>query len=72
MAAAFRGPEPGVGSNPRPPAVPLAARESRRVWKLMMLAPSLETFESLLREEPVPLHLLDPFWVESFGLRERP
>jgi hypothetical protein len=45
------------------------ARASRRLWKAIMLAPSLEICEALLRGESVPLDRLNPEWVKRFGLR---
>jgi hypothetical protein len=43
--------------------------EFRRFWKALMLAKDVETFESLLRDESVPLDRLDPEWVARFGRR---
>lgn len=37
------------------------------VWRAMVLAPSLEVCEALLRGEPVPLNRLDPKWVARLG-----
>jgi len=45
--------------------------ELRAVWKAMMLAPTLEVCEALLRGESVPLEQLDPEWVKRFGRRDR-
>lgn len=33
----------------------------------MMLAPSLEVCEALLRGQTVPVERLDPVWVKRFG-----
>jgi hypothetical protein len=46
-----------------------AARASRRLYKAMMLAPSIEICEALLRGENVPIERLNPIWVRKFGLR---
>jgi hypothetical protein len=35
----------------------------------MMLAPSIEVCEALLRGESVPLDRLDPVWVRRFGMK---
>jgi hypothetical protein len=37
----------------------------------MMLAPSLQVFETLLTGESVPLDQLDAVWEKRFGMRER-
>jgi hypothetical protein len=42
-----------------------------RIWRAIMLAPSLEVCRALLRGETVPLERLDPEWVKRFG-RRRP
>jgi hypothetical protein len=44
--------------------------DARRVWRAMMLAPSIEICEALLRGESVPLDRLDPVWVQRFGLKQ--
>lgn len=47
-----------------------SAREAcNRVWRAMMLAPTLEVFEALVRGESVPLDRLDQEWVRRFGRR---
>ena len=38
-----------------------------RLWRAVMLAPSVEICEALLRDESVPLDRLDPVWVKRFG-----
>jgi hypothetical protein len=45
--------------------------EARRGWKAMMLAPTLEICQELLRGESVPLDQLRRAWVEWFDLRVR-
>jgi hypothetical protein len=46
----------------------LAARETaNRIWRAMMLAPSLEVCEALLRGESIPLDRLDREWSRRFG-----
>jgi hypothetical protein len=47
----------------------LSAGETRRAWRAMMLAPTLEVCEALLRGEMVPIDRLDPEWVERFGVK---
>lgn len=47
----------------------LTVQAWRRVWRAVMLSPSLEVCEALLRGERVPLDRLDPDWVRRFGLR---
>jgi hypothetical protein len=47
-----------------------AAEETRRLWKAMMLAPTLEVCEALLRGEVVPVERLDPDWVKRFGIKQ--
>ena len=41
----------------------------RAVWTALMLAPSLEVAEELLRDESVPRSRLDPVQLRRFGLR---
>jgi hypothetical protein len=51
---------------------PHAAAEARRlarIWRAIMLAPSLEVCEALLRAESVPVDHLDAEWVKRFGMR---
>jgi hypothetical protein len=55
-------------------AVELERRElswpdARRLWRAMMLSPSIEVCEALLRGESVPVSRLDPLWVQRFGLK---
>lgn len=40
-----------------------------RLWRAIMLAPTLEICRALLRHEHVPISRLDPVWVRRFGLR---
>jgi hypothetical protein len=42
-------------------------QEAARIWRALMLAPSLGTCRALLRGESVPLDRLDTEWVERFG-----
>jgi hypothetical protein len=44
-------------------------RAYARVWRAMMLAPTIEICEALLRDEKVPIDRLRPEWVRRFGLR---
>jgi hypothetical protein len=47
-----------------------AEREaSRRLWRAIVLAPTLEVAEALLRGEAVPLDRLDAEWVIRLGRR---
>lgn len=41
---------------------------SRRLWRAVMLSPTIHTCEALLREEPVPRSALEPVWARRFGL----
>jgi hypothetical protein len=54
-----------------PEVVRLLAKAERqrlqRIWKAMMLAPTLEVCEALLRGESVPLECLDGEWEARFG-----
>ena len=45
--------------------------ELRETWKAIMLSPTLEVCEALLRGESVPLERLNQEWVERFGRPER-
>lgn len=45
------------------------AREAARIWQAMMLAPTFEVCEALLRGETVPIDRLDPDWVERFEVK---
>jgi hypothetical protein len=53
-----------------PPESVVDAAASARMWRAMMLAPTLEVWESLLRGELVPAKRLDPDWVKRFGIRQ--
>lgn len=46
------------------------AATAQRLWRAMMLAPTLEIFHALLAGETVPRARLDQDWLERFGLRE--
>jgi hypothetical protein len=41
----------------------------QRLWRAMMLAPTIEVCEALMAGEAVPLERLDQEWVKRFGLR---
>jgi hypothetical protein len=55
------------------PAEPLRREDeqagSERLWRAVMLAPSLEVCRALLRGERVPLDHLDAEWLRRFGRR---
>lgn len=53
-----------LGPTPTLPSNPLA-----RLYKAIMLAPSIEVCEALLRAEPVPTSALDPVWARRYGIR---
>lgn len=40
------------------------------IWRAIMLAPTVELCEALLRGETVPISMLDPVWVKRFGLKD--
>ena len=40
-----------------------------RIYRAIMLAPSLPVCEALLRCEHVPLSAMDPVWVVRLGIR---
>lgn len=44
--------------------------ETDRIWKAMMLAPTIYLCEALLNGEAVPASQLDPVWLERFGMRQ--
>lgn len=44
--------------------------ELSRLWRAVMLSPSIEILEALLRGEHVPLNRLDQAWVKRYGLRD--
>ncbi|MET0564486.1 MAG: hypothetical protein ABW114_13715 [Gaiellaceae bacterium] len=46
-----------------------SGEETRRVWSAMMIAPTLEVCDALLRGETVPIERLDPDWVRRFGIK---
>jgi hypothetical protein len=41
---------------------------ANRLWRAIMLSPTIDVCEALLREEPVPRSALDPVWARRFGL----
>jgi hypothetical protein len=43
--------------------------EIAALYRAVMLAPTLEVCEALLRDEQVPLSRLDPVWVRKLGRR---
>jgi len=43
-------------------------RDTRKLWRALMLAPNLEVLEALLQGQPVPRSRLDPTWARRFGL----
>lgn len=47
----------------------LIADKANRIYRAIMLSPTLEVCCALLRHERVPLNRLDQEWVERFGLR---
>jgi hypothetical protein len=52
----------------RAPGWPSATHaELAGLYRAVMLSPSLEVCEALLRSEKVPLHKLDPEWVRRLG-----
>ena len=42
--------------------------DTQRIWRAMVLAPSLDVFVALLNNEPVPTSQLDPVWVKRLNL----
>ena len=62
--------DPGPAKNDRyyKPAVS-DEEAARRGWKAMMLAPTLEIYQALMRGESVPIDQLRPDWSEWFDLR---
>ena len=43
--------------------------QSRRIWRAMMLSPTVEVCDALLRGESMPAEKLDASWVARFGLK---
>ena len=41
----------------------------QHVWRAVVLSPTLDVCEALLRDEAVPLDALDAEWAWRFGLR---
>jgi hypothetical protein len=61
----------GVNEHERPTESQDEEREfTQRVFVAMMLAPTIEICEALLRGERVPVDCLDPEWVQRFGWRQ--
>lgn len=44
------------------------AQATRRLWRALMLAPTLEVLEALLASQHVPRSRLDAVWARRFGL----
>lgn len=44
------------------------ARLSAKLHRAIMLAPTIQVCEALLRGEPVPRSELDPLWAKRYGL----
>ena len=63
--------DPGPAKDDRYFKPAVSDDEARRGWKAMMLAPTLEIGQALLRGESVPLDQLRPDWVAWFDLRGR-
>jgi hypothetical protein len=42
--------------------------ELRRLHRAVMLAPTIEVCEAILRGEPVHRSRLDPTWLDAFGI----
>ena len=45
-------------------------RANNRLWKAVMLSPTLEICQAMLRGQQVPVEKLDPEWVRRFGMRK--
>jgi hypothetical protein len=45
------------------------AVNSRRLWKMIMLSPTVEILDALLAGEAVPIEQIDPVWVRRFGVK---
>jgi hypothetical protein len=61
--------DPGPAKDDRYFKPVVSEDEAGRGWKAMMLAPTLEICQALLRGESVPIDQLRPEWVARFGLR---
>jgi hypothetical protein len=44
---------------------------TQRIFRAMMLAPTVEICDALIKGEHVPIEQLDAEWVERFGRRPR-
>lgn len=47
----------------------MTVEETCRIWRAIVLSPTLEICEALLRNETVPLEMLDHKWAARFGLK---
>jgi hypothetical protein len=43
--------------------------DARRLWRILMLSPTIEIAEALLKGQTVPIESLDPEWVKRFGFK---
>lgn len=43
---------------------------AQRIWRAIMLAPTLEICMALLEGQAVPQERLDPVWAQRFGLKQ--
>jgi hypothetical protein len=53
------------------PYVEAERERLRRIYVAMMLSPTIEVCEALLRGESVPPSAVDPVWARRFGLEGR-
>ena len=63
--------DPGPSKDDRYFKPSISDEDAARGWRAMMLAPTLEICQALLRGESVPLDQLRPDWVEWFDIRDR-
>lgn len=47
----------------------MTREQSQRIWRAMMLSPTVEVCDALLRGESVPLEKLNQDWCARFGLK---
>lgn len=47
-----------------------AWRETNRIWKAIMLSPTVEICDALLRGQHVPAEKLNQEWLQRFGMRQ--
>jgi hypothetical protein len=59
----------GRSADVTPPTQSLQPATVGPIWRAMMLAPTLEVCEALLRGERVPIGRLDRDWVKRFGVK---